>query len=273
MAVLVFIVIYPIVWSIYLSFHDYRAVLPEPPRFVGIQNYVEILTDPVMWKHMQITGKFVFLAVFSQFIIGFGVALMLNRQFRGKGLITTLMLTPMMLAPVIVGIFWRFLFDPSFGVQNYITRVFFNWTIAWLSFPNSALLAMVIVDTWMWSPFMMLISLAGLSAIPKHLYEAAEIDRASWWSKFTHITLPLVGPLLMIALLLRTMDAFKLFDLVFGLTGGGPANATSTLAFEIYKTAFMKFYTGKSCAMAYVLFVIVVALSNIFIRYLNRLKT
>jgi multiple sugar transport system permease protein len=270
---ILFIVIYPLIWSIYLSFYDYNALLKEPPRFLGFGNYAEILRDPHMWTYFQITGKFVFLSVLSQFLIGFGVALLLNRKFKGEGVVSTLMLTPMMLCPVIVGIFWRFLYDPTFGVQNYYMKTLLEIPpIGWLSDPKYAMIAMVIVDTWMWSPFMMLISLAGLSAIPKYLYEAAEIDRASGWSKFIHITLPLVSPLLLVALLMRTMDAFKLFDLVFGLTGGGPADMTSTLSFEIYKTSFLKFYTGRSCAMAFILAIIIIALSNVFIRLLNRLK-
>jgi len=272
-ALILFIVIYPLLWSVFLSFHDYNALRKEAPKFIGFGNYAEILRDPIMWRYFQITGKFVFLAVLSQFVIGFGVALLLNRQFAGKGVMITLMLTPMMLCPVIVGIFWRFLYDPTFGVQNYYMKALLGiLPIGWLSNPKYALLSMVIVDTWMWSPFMMLIALAGLSAIPKYLYEAAEIDRASWWSKFIHITLPLVRPLLMVALLIRTMDAFKLFDLVYGLTGGGPADTTSTLSFEIYKTAFVKLYTGRSCALAFILNIIIIALSSVFIRTMNRLK-
>ena len=136
-----------------------------------------------------------------------------------------------------------------------------------------AMIAVVIVDTWMWSPFMMLISLAGLSAVPKYLYEAADVDRASGWFKFRQITLPLVSPLLLIALLFRTMDAFKMFDIVYVLTHeGGPGTATETVSMNLYRLAFRSYNAGKACAMAYILLIVIVALSNIYVKYLNRLR-
>ncbi|MBM3211237.1 sugar ABC transporter permease, partial [Candidatus Poribacteria bacterium] len=144
--------------------------------------------------------------------------------------------------------------------------------IVWLTRPIPALLSLVIIDTWMWSPFMMLLSLAGLSAVPKYLYEAAEIDRASTWFKFRHITLPMVAPLLLIALLFRTMDAFKLFDLVYITTSGGPGSATETVSMNLYRLAFQKYNTGESCALAYILLIIIIAMSNIYIKYLNKAK-
>ena len=223
------------------------------------------------------TAKFVVMAVASQFIIGFGLALLLNREFPYKGLITTLVLLPMMLSPVVVAMFWRFIMDADSGLLSYlampILRLFGMKEVLWTTDPNLALFSVVIVDTWMWSPFMMLISLAGLSAVPKYLYEAAEVDRASAWFRFRRITLPLVSPLLLIALLFRTMDAFKLFDLVFVLTReGGPGTVTETVSMNLYKVAFQRWDTGKACAMAYILLVIIVALSNIYVKYLNKVK-
>jgi multiple sugar transport system permease protein len=210
------------------------------------------------------------------------------------------MLIPMMLSPVVVGLFWRFIFDPSLecGLLNYLLSLpsailyrltaslqfpdgIVNWFrdmagsirgIVWLTKPKMALLSLIIIDTWMWSPFMMLLSLAGLSAIPRYLYEAAEIDRASSWFKFRHITLPLVAPLLLIALLFRTMDAFKLFDLVYIVTDGGPGTATETVSMNLYRQAFKNWNTGESCALAYIILIVIIALSNIYIKYLNRAK-
>ena len=155
-----------------------------------------MLTDPEIWGYFQTTAYFVVLAVITQFIIGFGLALLLNREFRYKGLVTTLILLPMMLSPVVVGLFWRFIFaSDASGLINYLLSPLLRESIGWTTDPKIAMLAVVIVDTWMWSPFMMLISLAGLSAIPKYLYEAADVDRASRWFKFRWITLPLVSPL------------------------------------------------------------------------------
>ncbi len=251
------------------------------PKFIGVDNYAQLLSDPDTWGYFRTTAYFVVLAVTSQFTIGFGLALLLNREFRYKGFVTTLILLPMMLSPVVVGLFWRLIFDADSGLINYFLTPLLNALsvkgtdsiIAWTADPKIAMIAVVIVDTWMWSPFMMLISLAGLSAVPKYLYEAADVDRASGWFKFRWITLPLVSPLLLIALLFRTMDAFKMFDIVYVLTReGGPGTATETVSMNLYKMAFRNFNTGKACAMAYILLIIIVALSNIYVKYLNKVK-
>ena len=279
MVLLIVMNIFPLLWSLYLSFHRYKASMPNiPAKFIGVRNYVRLLEDPEVWGYFQTTAYFVIVAVVAQFLIGFGLALLLNREFRYKGLITTLILLPMMLSPVVVGLFWRFIFaSDTSGLVNYflmpLLKLFNAAPIPWTTNPKIAMLAVVVVDTWMWSPFMMLISLAGLSAIPKYLYEAADVDRASNWFKFRRITLPLVSPLLLIALLFRTMDAFKMFDIVYVLTReGGPGTATETVSMNLFKVAFRNFNTGKACAMAYILLVIIVALSSIYVKYLNKVK-
>lgn len=275
MILLILMNIFPLLWSLYLSFHRYKASMPgRPPKFIGVQNYARLLSDPEIWGYFQTTAYFVILAVTAQFFIGFGLALLLNREFRNKGLITTLLLLPMMLSPVVVGLFWRFILaSDGSGLLNFFLSPFLNSPIGWTTNPKIAMIAVVIVDTWMWSPFMMLIALAGLSAVPKYLYEAAEVDRASSWFKFRWITLPLVSPLLIIALLFRTMDAFKMFDIVYVLTReGGPGTATETVSMNLYKLAFRNYNTGKACAMAYILLIIIVALSNIYVKYLNKVK-
>jgi len=269
-ALLVVFVARPLVWSLYLSFHSYSAMQGKPPEPVGLGNYRELLCDPYVWSHFTTTAEFVVAAVSLQFVIGFGLALLLQRDFYGRSLVSTLMLAPMMLCPVVVGLFWKFMFDPNWGVLNYLLDLVGVKPMAWLAHGGTALAALVLVDTWMWSPFIMLISLAGLSAVPKSLYEAAEVDRASGWFKFRHVTLPLVWPLLIIALLFRTMDAFKLFDLVFSLTGGQPGTATATVSLLLYRDAFEHFWTGRSCALAYILLVIIIGMSNIYVRRLAR---
>lgn len=248
--------------------------MPTAPKYIGTQNYTRLLSDPEVWGYFRTTAYFVVLAVTAQFLIGFGLALLLNRKFTAKGLVMTLLLLPMMLSPVVVGLFWRFILSSdNSGLLNYFLDPILKSPIGWTTNPNMAMIAVVIVDTWMWSPFMMLIALAGLSAVPKYLYEAADVDRASAWFKFRWITLPLVSPLLLIALLFRTMDAFKMFDIVYVLTReGGPGTVTETVSMNLYKLAFRNFNTGKACAMAYILLIIIVALSNIYVKYLNRVK-
>lgn len=300
MILLIVMNIFPLLWSLILSFSKYSAIGSQSPEFVGTQNYSRIFTQKSTWSYFTTTAYFVILAVTAQFIIGFGLALLLNREFKGKGTVTTLILIPMMLSPVVVGLFWRFILDPSLecGLLNYLLSlppailhrftaalhfpdsiVDWLWNMAgkargivWLTKPKMALFSVVIIDTWMWSPFMMLLSLAGLSAVPKYLYEAAEIDRASTWFKFRHITLPLVAPLLLIALLFRTMDAFKMFDLVYITTSGGPGSATETVSLNLFRRAFQDYKTGESCALAYIILVVIIALSSIYIKYLNKAK-
>ena len=187
----------------------------EPWSFIGLQNYRDLLSDDHIWSNFVITAKYVIVSVSGQMLVGFGLALLLNRSFPLKGLITTLLLLPMMMSAAVVGLFWQLLYSPSWGPINY---VFGLGDFAWLSDPDVALYAVAITDIWMWSPFVMLLSLAGLSAVPKHLYEAAAIDRAGAWYTFTRITLPLVAPLLLIALIFRTMEAFKTFDIAYTMT-------------------------------------------------------
>jgi len=274
LALLIAMNIFPLLWSLYLSFTKYKYGSNLPRIFIGTENYSQILSNRNIWSYFTTTAKFVLLAVSAQFLIGFGLALLLNREFKYKGIMTTLILLPMMLSPVVVGLFWKFIFDPDTGIFNYFLKILFHVEkVGWTTNPKTALFSVVIVDTWMWSPFMMLISLAGLSAIPKYLYEAADVDRASGWFKFRHITLPMVAPLLLIALLFRTMDAFKLFDLVYTLTNeGGPGVATETVSMNLYKIAFRRWDIGQASAMAYILLIIIIALSSIYIKYLNKVR-
>jgi multiple sugar transport system permease protein len=174
---------------------------------------------------------------------------------------------PMMMSMAVIGLFWKLLWDTKLGIVNYLVGL---KGFVWLSSPDWALIAIAITDIWMWSPFVMLLSLAGLSAIPQHLYEAASIDRASRWFIFRRITLPLVTPLLLIAIIFRTMEAFKTFDLAYNMTGGG--TNTELLSIKLYNLAFMQWNTGKSCALAYILLIMVIAISNIYIKYLNKAR-
>ncbi|RVC81706.1 sugar ABC transporter permease [Mesorhizobium sp. M4A.F.Ca.ET.022.05.2.1] len=258
--------IFPLIYSLGYSFTNFAANRSEPWQLVGLQNYRELLSDDHIWSNFIITAKYVIVSVAGQMIVGFGLALLLNRSFPMKGLITTLLLLPMMMSAAVVGLFWQLLYSPSWGPINY---VFGLGDFAWLSNPDSALYAVAITDIWMWSPFVMLLSLAGLSAVPQHLYEAAAIDRAGWWYTFTRITLPLVSPILLIALIFRTMEAFKTFDIAYTMTTQPTAEL---IAIRLYKQAFQQWDTGKSCALAYIVLIMVLAITNLYVKYLNKVK-
>ncbi|MBB5754134.1 carbohydrate ABC transporter permease [Prosthecomicrobium pneumaticum] len=258
--------IFPLLYSLGYSFTDFRASTNAPANFVGLQNYRELLADPYIWNNFTVTAKYVIVSVAGQVFVGFGVAMLLNRSIPFKGLITTLLLLPMMLSMAVVGLFWKLLYDPSWGVINYLLGL---GDFEWLGDPDVALYAVAITDIWMWSPFVMLLSLAGLSAVPKHLYEAAAIDRAGPIYTFFRITLPLVLPILMIAIIFRTMEAFKTFDLAYILS---TQPTTEVISIRLYKMAFQEWQTGRSCALAYIVLIMVLGVTNIYVKYLNKVK-
>ena len=264
-AFLIIFNIFPLLYSLGFSFTEFRASLNKPPEFVGFQNYAELLADPAIWSNFTTTAAYVIVSVGGQMVVGFGLALLLNRPFPLKGLVTTLLMLPMMLSPAVVGLFWKLLYDPSWGPVNYALGL---GKFEWLSHPTNALFAVAITDIWMWAPFVMLLSLAGLSAVPKHLYEAAAIDRASWWYTFRRITLPLVAPILLIALIFRTMEAFKAFDLPFVMSTA----SVETVSITLYQMAFQGWDTGKASALAYIVLIVVLCITNIYVKYLNKVK-
>jgi len=237
---LIAINIFPLFWSLFLSFSSYSAKAAtewgKNPEMVGGLNYSRILTDPRIWAKFITTAKYVVMSVGGEMILGFGLALFLQLKFKGKGFITTLLILPMTMSPVIVGLMWRLFYNPNWGMFNYF------------------------------------LSIAGLSAIPKYLYEAAEIDRASWWFKFTRITLPMVYPLLLVALIFRTMEAFKIFDLPMGITGRG-AMAPPLLSMYLYNTAFVTWKTSFGASLGYIMLIVIIAITSLFIKYLNKAKT
>ncbi|MDG6106167.1 carbohydrate ABC transporter permease [Dactylosporangium aurantiacum] len=264
--------VFPLLWTLYLSFTDYSATRGGPAEFVGFGNYTAILTSPQVHQRTLTTLIFVVGAVILQTVLGFTIAYLISRRTRGRGLLTTLFLVPMMLSPVVVGLFWRFMLDAQFGVVNSMLGSLGLGQVEWLTRQRTALLSLIVVDTWQWTPFIMLIALAGLTAVPKYLYEAASIDRASEWFRFRTITLPLVWPLLLIAVLFRAIEAFRQFDLVYILTSGGPGVSTETLSFHVYKVAFLGFNTGTASAYGILMVIVVIILTQFYLRYLNKLK-
>lgn len=269
---LILINIFPLFWSLILSFSNFSARLPtewgKNPEMIGNANYVRILTSPDMWRKFITTAKYVIMSVGGEMILGFGFALLLQTKFKGRGIISTLLVLPMTMSPVIVGLMWKLFMDPNWGMLNWLLGL---GRIDWAQNPDINLYSIVIVDIWMWTPFVMLLSMAGLSAVPQYLYEAAEVDRASWWFKFTRITLPMVYPLLLVALIFRTMEAFKIFDLPMGLVGRGAA-APPLLAMEVYNQTFLTWKTAYGSAIGYIMLVMIIAITSVFIKYLNKAK-
>ena len=276
MVLLLAINIFPLLWAIWLSFTNYRANRAnEVVKNVGLSNYQRILGDGDIWIAMQTTAHFVFWTITLETLIGFGLAYLIDRKFRGHAFWTTIILVPMMLSPAVVGNFWRFLYQPQVGLFAYVVSFVTgipSAQIDLLGSVGSAPWAIVIVDTWMWTPYVMLICLAGLRSIPDYIYEAAEVDRASPWRQFWSITLPMALPFIMLAVLFRGIENFKMFDLVNLLTNGGPGSTTEVVSITLKREAFEKWRTGYSSALAIILFVAVFGLANIYVKALNAVK-
>ena len=274
--ILLAINIFPLIWTIYLSFTNFRVNRPNNAvEWVGLENYRRILGDEDVWVTMQATAHFLIWTIVLQVLIGFTLAYLINKKFKGNDLWTTIIVFPMMLSPAVVGNFWTFLYQPQIGLFNYIVGFFTGADPSSFSMIGDVQLApwaIVIVDTWMWTPFVMLICLAGLRSIPDSIYEAAECDRASKWRQFWTITIPMILPFLMLAVLFRGIENFKMFDLVVQLTGGGPGNTTTLTSIDLKREAFEKWRTGFSSAYAVILFVTVFGLASIYVKALNRVK-
>jgi len=275
-ALLLAINIFPLIWTVYLSFTNYRANRTNREiEWIGTRNYERLLSDSDVWQTLQVTAHFVVWTITLQVLLGFGLAWLINRKFKGHAFWTTMIVLPMMLSPAVVGNFWTFLYQPQIGLFNYVVSFFSGVDPSSFSMLGQVDLApwsIVIVDTWMWTPFVMLICLAGLRSIPESIYEAAEIDRASPWRQFWSITIPMVLPFVMLAVLFRGIENFKMFDLVVELTSGGPGSVTELASINLKREAFEKWRTGYASAFAIILFVTVFGVANIYVKALNKVK-
>ena len=266
--------IYPLFYAISMSFTNFYAnKIGREIKDIGLKNYIKILGKEAVWERMQTTANFMFWTLLLQALIGLGLAILLNKKFKGNELLTTLIVLPMMLSPAVVGLFWTYLYHPQVGLFNYIVNFFYDFgSFDMIGSSTLAPWSIVIVDTWMWTPFTMLICLAGLRSIPNYLYEAAEVDRANYWQQFIHITLPSVLPFLLLALLFRGIENFKMFDMVVELTSGGPGSVTELASIQLKREAFEKWKTGYSSAYAVILFVTIFGFGNVYVKVMNKIK-
>ena len=260
--------IFPIVESFRLSF--YRLILTLPwfgQKMVGWENYADLMTDPVALAAIRTTLIFIGVTVSLELFLGLGIALVLNEAFRGRGLLRAVVLIPWAIPTVVSSQMWRFIFNDRYGLANLMLfGADTSRYLAPLADPSFALTAIIIAEIWKTTPFAALIILAGLQGIADDLYEAASIDGATAWQKFRHVTLPLLKPALLLALLFRTIDALRVFDLVFVMTQGGPADATNVLQFYGYKKTFAEGMIGYGSAIAVAVFLMSLVLSLVYLR-------
>jgi len=260
--------VFPLLYNIVLSFTD-ATLLAESSRFVGTRNFARVVSDPIFRSSLLTTGKFVCFAVSIELVLGFVLALSVKDRFPGKDVVLTILLIPMMLSPAVMGLFWNLILDGHIGLPNQLLGALGLPQPQWRTDPNLKLAAIIMIDVWMWTPFMMLIALAGLNSIPTYIYEAAEIDRAGRWRVFRRITLPMCAPLLMLAVLLRATDAIKQFDLVMAVTGPNDAR-TQTLSALLYQIVIQSGNIGLGSAFSVVVLVIVSVLATVFVRRMQR---
>lgn len=271
MAVLLALSIYPLFYSITISLQQ------ETSAGVtwGLGNFTRLLSDNFFLTALGHTFVYAVAALTFEFLLGLGLALLLDKQIRGRGIFRASLLIPMMLPTVVVGVVWRLMLNPNFGAINGTLKQFGINTesLTWTASPKLAMLSVIAVDVWQWTPFVFLVLLAGLQAIPQEPYEAALIDGSSRWQTFWHVTLPLLKPSILIVLLLRTMDLLRVFDQIFILTEGGPGFATETISLYIYRTAFRFFDFGYAAAMSFVLLALTNVISAIYIKFLQAKET
>ncbi|MBA3765747.1 MAG: sugar ABC transporter permease [Acidobacteria bacterium] len=260
--------IYPLFYAVRVSFQTGAG---ESARWT-LQNFTRLASDGFFLAALAHTLIYALVALSFEFLLGLGLALLLNREMRGRSLFRAALLVPLMLPPVVVGVVWRLMLNPNFGsINGTLKRLGLDTeSLTWTASPKLAFASVIAVDVWQWTPFVFLVLLAGLQAIPQEPYEAARIDGSSAWQTFRHITLPLLKPAILIALLLRTMDLLRVFDQIFILTEGGPGFATETISLYIYRAAFRFGNFGYAVAMSFVLLIVTNIISLLYIRLLQQ---
>jgi multiple sugar transport system permease protein len=265
--VLLALSIYPLVYALKVSFQIGAGAAAR----WSMQNFARLVSDRFFFAALLHTLVYAVAALTCEFLLGLALAVLLNSRLRGRSVFRAVLLVPMMLPPVVVGVVWRLMLNPNFGAINGTLKSAGVNTeaLVWTASPRLALFSVIMVDVWQWTPFMFLVLLAGLQAIPQEPYEAALVDGSSWWQTFRHVTLPLLKPAILVALLLRTMDLLRVFDQIFILTEGGPGFATETISLYIYRAAFRFSDFGYAAAMSFVLLLFTNIISLLYIRLLQ----
>lgn len=272
--VMAVILVYPLGYSLWLSFHRWTLrTFKQGIPFVGLENYRQLFSNPEFWSSLRITFTFVLLAITLEFVLGMALALLLNHDLKAKGLIRSFILLPMMCTNVVIGLTWRLLFNYEFGIINYYLTALGFGPVEWLSSPKIALWSVILVDVWNTTSFVALMLLAGLQSLPEEPFEAARIDGANSLQTFLYLTLPLLRQTILVALLWRLIDTFRIFDVVYLLTAGGPARATETVSIYIYRYGFQAFNLGFASAASYIMIVIMLFLAGMMARAIGRSET
>ena len=267
--VVLIIALFPLIFSLVNSFQSVRIVPPRPPRFVGFGNYADLITGARFWGSVGATATIVFISVAAQYVLGFAVAVALNSRVPGERLFRVVFLLPMLMAPIAISLIMRMIFNSTIGPVDDFFSLFGLPNLPFLTNPTWAMGVLITVEVWQWTPFVILLMLAGLQTLPAEVYEAAELEGASHWQQFWGITFPMLLPISAAVIFIRIIESFKILDTVFVLTGGGPGASTETLTMFAYQEGIKKFNLGQTSALSF-LFLITVIIFGVV--YLSALK-
>jgi multiple sugar transport system permease protein len=262
--------IYPTIWSLWLAFHNYLVYQPDKASFAGFDNFTDLLDSEVFRQSFRVTLAFSAIAVSIECALGLAIAVLLDRKMRGANLLRTLLIVPVMISPVGMGLTFRYIFAPTYGLLTYLMRSVGLPTADWTVSTVWALPAVIFIDVWQWTPFVALILLSGMQSVSVEVTEAAELDGLSEWQKLWRIVMPLIRPVVMVVVLIRLIDSIRMFDLVFVVTRGGPGSSTEVLSVMSYVTGFSEGDMGSAAAIAWVTVVLVNVLVAIFLRALSK---
>ena len=265
--------LYPVISAFQLGLYDWSLGTPwSEARWTGLQNFVNAFSNPRVWSSLWTTLIFALVCVTAEMMLGIGLALALERPVRGTAFFRTLFILPMMIAPIAVGLVWRYMFDAQFGLINAVLALFKIAPMGWLADPTLAFAAIVIADIWQWTPFVFIMMVAALANVDSAVIEASRIDGANWWQMTFLVKLPMIAHVIAITLMMRLIDAFRVLEVIYVLTFGGPGDSTEILALHIYKTAFVGQQLGEAAAISVLLLVVVAILSLGALRLSNPLK-
>jgi multiple sugar transport system permease protein len=265
------VTIVPIAYLLYTSFHKSSIYNPGISEFVGFGNYAQLLKSSEFWRSLQFTFIFTCGSVVIEFILGFTIAMLFHRSFVGLKFARSILIIPMVLAPIIVALTWKMAYDPSFGIINYLLSLIGIEGPSWLGDSHYAVISIILVDVWQWTPYMFFVLTSGLQSIPEDYYEASKIDGATPLKSFIHITIPMMRKVMLIALIFRTMGVFRAYDSIYGLTGGGPGVSTTNTPFYAYKLTFQYDSIGPGAAVCILLLIIIMIICYSLSRYMGEI--
>ncbi len=270
--ILLGLLVFPLFYTIQTSFSSFDTRTFSTDSYVGFRNYVRVLNDANFWASLRVTAIYLVGALSLQMVLGVAIAFLVAVDWPGSKIVRASLLIPLVVAPVVAGSVWKTLLDPLWGYVNYLITSVGGQAVMWLSDANLAMVSIIVIDTWRWTPFIILIVLAGIMSLDLETLEAARIDGANWWQSFWHVQLPLLGPVILAAFVVRWLGAIKMFDIIFASTRGGPGSATEVVNLFIYETAFRSLAFDRSAAMAILTVIGALVLTFVFVRITNALE-